>query len=86
MNPETNKFEKLELDDNYLKDKIESLGEQFEKKLIRPDGTPVPDTWMVFLVGELVEIKNYTFRVAYIGESNILFEPIKPEDALKEGT
>lgn len=47
-------------------------------QLIRPDGSPVPRTWSVFQVGETVVIKDYTFRVAYIGETSILFEPVGP--------
>ena len=45
-------------------------------QLLRPDGTPVPKHWAVFHLDELVEIKNHTFRVKYIGETSILFEPI----------
>jgi len=50
--------------------------QDFPRVLLRPDGTPVPKHWSVFRVGEKVVIKNYTFKVAYIGESNILFEPV----------
>jgi hypothetical protein len=46
--------------------------------LVRPNGQPVPKHWSVFRVGEEVVIKDYTFKVAYIGESNILFEPVGP--------
>lgn len=68
MNPETNKFEKLAEKLEWEKD--------LEKRLVRPNGEPVPKHWSVFAVSETVVIKNYTFRVAYIGESNILFEPV----------
>ena len=69
MNPESNKFEELfpapttsaELDDLLL---------------VRPNGEPVPKHWAVFSVGEQVVIKDYTFKVAYIGEGAILFEPV----------
>lgn len=44
--------------------------------LVLPDGKPVPRHWAVFQVGEDVVIKGYTFRVAYIGETAILFEPV----------
>ena len=44
--------------------------------LLRPDGSPVPKHWSKFAVGEDVVIKDYTFRVAYIGETSILFEPV----------
>lgn len=46
--------------------------------LVRPDGSPVPKTWKVFAEGELVVIKDYTFKVAYINESSITFEPVSP--------
>lgn len=61
MNPETNKFE--------------LLGLMAQQTLLRPNGDPVPQHWTQFHVGECVVIKNYTFRVAYIGETAILFEP-----------
>ena len=63
MNPETNKFEQLS----------EGLS-----GLLRPNGKPVPQHWTQFQMGELVVIKNYTFKVAYIGESALLFEPVGP--------
>jgi len=44
--------------------------------LVLPDGKPVPKHWSVFTVGEDVVIKGYTFRVAYVGETSILFEPV----------
>lgn len=65
MNPDTNKFEKLE--------------EKGLFGLIRPDGSPVPKHWSIFTMGEEVTIKDYLFRVAYIGESAILFEPVGPQ-------
>lgn len=47
-------------------------------ELLRPNGSPVPKTWSIFQVGEHVVIKDYTFKVAYISETNILFEPVGP--------
>ena len=49
-----------------------------KSKLFRPDGSPVPDHWATYKVGEEIVIKNYTFKVAYIGETAILFEPVGP--------
>lgn len=85
VNPETNKFEPL-TEDTAFADRIGS--ELFDPaapltRLLRLDGTPAPSHWSVFTVGELVTIKDYTFRVAYIGETAILLEPVKPTDALK---
>jgi len=44
--------------------------------LLRPNGEPVPEHWVQFQVNECVIIKNYMFKVAYIGETSILFEPV----------
>lgn len=67
MNPQTNKFEQL-------------IPDAALNQLLRPNGTPVPQHWVAFSVGELVTIKDYTFKVCYIGETAILFEPVKAED------
>jgi hypothetical protein len=76
--PESNKIEPL----NNLVNRIlsSSLSEQQRQvtKLLRLDGTPVPETWSIFTVGEKVVIKNYTFKVGYIGESALLLEPVGP--------
>jgi hypothetical protein len=110
MNPDTNKFEKLDyakiekdiqdrleiktVNDeerkehaNFLQELVHQAGTGRFKRdalntLLRPDGTPVPKHWSVFRVGENVVIKEYTFKVAYIGESNILFEPVGPATKL----
>lgn len=82
MNPDTNKFEELSLHPEI--DELLKLEDKADN-LVRPDGTLVPESWTIFTIGELVVIKNYTFRVAYIGESNILFEPVKPVIINKEG-
>jgi hypothetical protein len=85
MNPETNQFEILRnLSDDERKEQakaLETLKEvfgEFHPNLLRPNGEPVPKTWTIFKVGEEVMIKGYTFKVAYIGEKVILFEPVGP--------
>jgi hypothetical protein len=35
-----------------------------------------PNSCALFEVGELIEIKECTFKVVYIGKSNVLFEPV----------
>jgi hypothetical protein len=87
MNPDTNKFEILTKPGEISE--IEKAVAKFSGKmcdyrvdLLRPDGSPVPKHWSVFKIGELVTIKDYTFRVAYVGESNILFEPVKPDEPI----
>jgi hypothetical protein len=87
MNPDTNKFEPLTDADQLPKEQraaaqklLDAIGslKAGHSALLRPDGTPVPKHWSVFTVGERVVIKDYTFKVVYIGESNILFEPVGP--------
>jgi len=46
------------------------------KVLLRPNGEPVPPHWCVLTVGETIVIKNYTFKICYIGETSILLEPM----------
>jgi hypothetical protein len=65
MNPYTNKFEFL----------TPVLDPKLGKQLLRPNGEPVPEHWMVFRQGELVVLKNYTFKVAYMNEGTLVLEP-----------
>ena len=83
MNPETNKFELLRTDTGRDEDhgdlRSVMVGDPYQASvgvLLRPNGEPVPQHWTQFQVGECVVIKNYTFKVAYIGETSILFEPV----------
>lgn len=93
MNPDTNRFEELrpEIQESLknqskeIERRLRQMQRQLEEDptygkpvLLRPNGTPVPEHWSVFTVGENVVIKNYTFHVAHIGESHILFEPVGP--------
>jgi hypothetical protein len=90
MNPDTGQFERLQ---QRHEEQLKALEHRFSRlhprlsaeqrsSLIRPDGSPVPDHWAVFTVGELVTLKNNTFRVAYMNEGTLLLEPVKPTDAL----
>lgn len=91
MNPETNRFEPLSEESaetpcrkaQKVQRAIADL-KQAQAKLLRPDGTEVPEHWTTFKLGEHVVIRDYAFRVAYIGETAILFEPVGP--ALVSGT
>jgi hypothetical protein len=49
-----------------------------EPGLLRPDGTPVPKHWTVLTVDQHVVVEGYTFKVAHIGESHLLLEPVGP--------
>lgn len=73
MNPESNEFEQLVR--KQLEDRPPG---SVVGRLLRPDGSPVPEHWTIFKIGEHVAIKNYTFEVAYIGKTSILFEPVGP--------
>lgn len=79
MNPETNKFEMLkQIDEEKFKDKFaKRITEEFDPTaFVRPNGEPVPKHWSVFKEGEELVVKNYTFRVAHIGEKHLLLEPV----------
>ena len=83
MNPETNRFEMLHESSDETPEhrrNREALERMLKghSTLVRPDGSPVPAHWPVFTVGELVVLKDYTFKVAHISESTILLEPVKP--------
>lgn len=67
MNPDTNQFEALR----------ELLDPTLTARLVRPDGSPVPQHWTVLTVGEHVEVKGYTFKVGYINETTLILEPVK---------
>lgn len=60
MNPDTHRLEPLST---------------VMDELVRPDGTPVPKTWKIFAVGEIVEVNETLFVVAHIGEQHVLLEP-----------
>ena len=88
MNPDTNRMEQLGVDEDRLRELL-AAGKQKELKgelqslieraaLVRPDGTPVPKHWSIFKLGENVVVNNYTFKIAYIGETSILLEPVAP--------
>lgn len=47
-------------------------------QLFRPNGKPVPSHWPIFFMGEELVVKNYLFKIAYIGETSILLEPVGP--------
>jgi len=94
MNPDTNRFEKLTDATNPDERRHEAprpnraarraqaaIERQLAKatgQLLRPNGEPVPKHWTQFTAGENVDIKGCTFKVAYIGETSILFEPVGP--------
>jgi len=92
MNPKTGKFEELSFDTSeeaiakYVGDKARRIRQAVNQEaritgqLLRPNGEPVPKHWAVFAIDELVEIKGNTFKVKYIGETSILFEPVSVKE------
>jgi hypothetical protein len=87
MNPDTNRMEQLhqetrtELEKFTAKladaDRAAQL-QELKRTLLRPDGTPVPQHWSTFRLGEHVVVNGYTFKIAYVGETSILLEPVSP--------
>lgn len=81
MNPDTNRFEPLSASSDSDKSELAQFPpsgvlRDVNFDSLRPNGKPVPKHWTQFQVGELVTIKDYTFKVAYIGETAILLEPV----------
>ena len=44
--------------------------------LLRPNGEPVPPHWVIFKVGEIVTLKNQTFKIGYLNEETLVLEPV----------
>lgn len=75
MNPDSNLLEELKMvRGEYVRDSETLLPNQ----LVRPNGKPVPAHWSVYTIGEEVVVESYRFRVAYIGETSMLLEPVGP--------
>lgn len=82
MNPDTNKFERLQeiLEDDpqgtmaVVKAELENRTAQ----LLRANGEPVPKHWSIFRVGEHVVLKDYTFKIAYMNDGTLILEPVAP--------
>lgn len=74
MNPDTNELEKLRKAFPPIEESDMGAG----PILLRPNGEPVPEHWSIFVQGEDVVVKNYTFRVVYMNEKTIVLEPVGP--------
>jgi len=79
MNPDTNRFERL-----IVSKDLPPLPDDADPTLFRPDGSRVPKHWTIFTLGECVVVKEHTFRIAYIGETAMLLEPVGPEIPFRE--
>jgi len=85
VNPNKNKIEKLypyPLDRDITGLTSNDNLEDVAAGLLRADGSPVPKHWTILKQGELIDIKGYTFRIEYIGETAILLEPVKPTNKI----
>lgn len=80
MNPESEKLERLSTVPGA--EALEAKLAQLQGQLLRPDGTPVPKHWAVFTIGELVTVKDNTFKVAYMNDGALLLEPVPVDRAL----
>jgi len=88
MNPDTNRlevlkevFEQQQSIQDRLKQQLQGLFDgDLRSHLLRPDGSEVPKHWAVFQIGELVALKDYTFKIAYMNDGTIILEPVGPAD------
>lgn len=79
MNPDTNRLEAIKevFGDKSIIGSLQQL-QGLASKLVRPDGSEVPKHWAIFKVGELVVLKDYTFKIGYMNEGTIILEPVGP--------
>lgn len=84
MNPDTNKMEELALAQVIAQ--AEPAGGFVPVQLVRPDGSPVPEHWSKYKVGEEVAVNGYRWAVAHLGEKHMLLEPLGPVLVGEEGT
>ena len=75
MNRETKKFEPILTKDEIARDEITlPLGTVTPRHARLPATARLP----VFMVGELIVLKDVTFEIVYVGESTLLLEPAEP--------
>ncbi len=81
VNPDTNRIEPLIEADDETSERLAALNRElrdYHVDILRLDGSPVPKHWTILKQGELIDIKGYTFKIVYIGETSILLEPVSP--------
>jgi len=85
MNPETNRFEAVHPKDAEYEKQVAELVSEHNRRMrvmegdfVREDGSPVPENYPVFSVGEEFRLKGYRFKVKEIKPDEITFEPIGP--------
>ena len=82
VDPETNRIVKCEVPDEAQAMYLKNL-EGARSDLVSVNGDPIPKYWTILKEGELVVVKNYTFRVAYMNDAGVLLEPVSPADSLQ---
>ena len=82
INPETNRIVKCEVPDEAQAMYLKNL-EGARSDIVNINGSPIPKHWTVLKEGELIVVKDYTFRVAYMNDAGVLLEPASPADSLK---
>jgi hypothetical protein len=85
MNPETNRFKAVHPKDVEYEKQVAELVSEHNRRLrvmegdfVREDGSPVPENYPVFSVGEEFRLKGYRFKVKEIKPDEITFEPVGP--------
>ena len=82
MNPDDGTFHRLkdidgDAERRAVDDQLRAATPGFERsQLVLPDGSPVPDNWLLFTEGERLVIKDHTFEVKWIGKDAILLQPV----------
>lgn len=83
INPENNRIEPCVETDEALAKKLADLSGVYAN-IVKANGEPVPKHWTTLTVGELVVVKDYTFRVSYMNDASVTLEPVSPASAIKE--
>lgn len=78
MNPDTNRMEPVYAATDEHAESLLTALEKTKGQLYRADGSTVPEHWSVFTIGEVITANGYMFRVAYMGETSLLLEPVGP--------
>jgi hypothetical protein len=69
VDPNTGEMHKL-FDRDELNDAMRE-----QAQLYLADGTPAPDTWVVFRKGERIDVKGQPFVVEWVGKDGLLLVP-----------
>jgi hypothetical protein len=90
MDPNSNRFKEIYNQDDTkdCENQLSSIHKEIDKlnrsQLVTKDGDPIPDHWIIFQVDKVYEINGYSFKCKYIGETSILFEPVRCKIDIEE--